>query len=65
LPFHSQAAGELRIDVALLDRVIARDPNALGELYDTYSRLLFSLILRILKKLFQPVDLARRHRREA
>jgi RNA polymerase sigma-70 factor (ECF subfamily) len=33
----------------MLDRVIARDPNALGELYDTHSRLLFGLILRILK----------------
>jgi RNA polymerase sigma-70 factor (ECF subfamily) len=36
-------------DVALLNRIVARDPNALAELYDRYSRLLFGLILRILK----------------
>ena len=49
LSFRPRTADDVRADVALLDRVIARDPNALGELYDTYSRLLFSLILRILK----------------
>ncbi len=36
-------------DVARLDRVIARDQTALGELYDAHSRLLFGLILRILR----------------
>ena len=40
---------EARLDVALLSRVVARDQNALGELYDRHSRLLFGLICRILK----------------
>ena len=40
---------QARADIALLDRVRARDQQALGELYDTHSRLLFGLILRILK----------------
>jgi RNA polymerase sigma-70 factor, ECF subfamily len=40
---------QARADLALLDRVIARDQQALGELYDAHSRLLFGLILRILK----------------
>lgn len=35
--------------MACLDRVVARDPAALGELYDAHSRRLFGLILRILK----------------
>jgi RNA polymerase sigma-70 factor, ECF subfamily len=48
-PAEQRRAEQVRTDVALLDRVIARDPNALGELYDTHSRLLFGLILRILK----------------
>jgi RNA polymerase sigma-70 factor, ECF subfamily len=42
-------ADQARADIALLDRVRARDQQALGELYDTHSRLLFGLILRILK----------------
>jgi RNA polymerase sigma-70 factor (ECF subfamily) len=49
LSFLLRTADEAHTDVGLLDRVIARDPNALGELYDRYSRLLFGLILRILK----------------
>jgi RNA polymerase sigma-70 factor (ECF subfamily) len=36
-------------DVALLDRIARRDPQALADLYDRHSRLLFSLILRILR----------------
>jgi RNA polymerase sigma-70 factor, ECF subfamily len=48
LSFQQRTADEVRSDVALLDRVIARDPNALGELYDTHNRLLFGLIFRIL-----------------
>jgi RNA polymerase sigma-70 factor (ECF subfamily) len=35
--------------VALLDRIVGRDPTALAELYDRYSRLLFGLVLRILR----------------
>jgi RNA polymerase sigma-70 factor (ECF subfamily) len=36
-------------DIALLTRVAGRDAVALGELYDRHNRLLFSLILRILR----------------
>jgi len=42
-------ADQARADIALIDRVRARDQQALGELYDAHSRLLFGLILRILK----------------
>jgi RNA polymerase sigma-70 factor, ECF subfamily len=34
-------------DIALLERVTARDEPALAELYDRHSRLLFTLIVRI------------------
>ena len=37
------------IDTALLARVGARDELAIGELYDRHSRLLFSLLMRILR----------------
>jgi RNA polymerase sigma-70 factor, ECF subfamily len=36
-------------DIALLDRIARRDQGALAELYDRHCRLLFSLILRILR----------------
>jgi RNA polymerase sigma-70 factor (ECF subfamily) len=36
-------------DVRLLERIAARDASAVGELYDRYSGLLFSIILRILR----------------
>jgi RNA polymerase sigma-70 factor (ECF subfamily) len=36
-------------DIALLDRVVARDQHAIAELYERHSRLLFGLILRILR----------------
>jgi RNA polymerase sigma-70 factor, ECF subfamily len=36
-------------DVSLLQRVVARDTAALAELYDRHSRLLFGLILRIVR----------------
>jgi RNA polymerase sigma-70 factor (ECF subfamily) len=36
-------------DMALLDRIARRDQVALAELYDRHCRLLFSLILRILR----------------
>jgi RNA polymerase sigma-70 factor (ECF subfamily) len=38
-----------RTDLALLERVAGRDERALGELYDRHSRLLFGLILRIVR----------------
>jgi len=43
------APEDARADIALLTRVIARDTSAIGELYDRHSRLLFGLILRILR----------------
>ena len=36
-------------DVSLLQRIAARDTAALAELYDRHSRLLFGLILRIVR----------------
>ena len=36
-------------DLSLLQRIAARDTVALAELYDRHSRLLFSLILRIVR----------------
>jgi RNA polymerase sigma-70 factor, ECF subfamily len=36
-------------DIALLTRVDARDADALGELYDRHSRLLFGLVLRMVR----------------
>jgi RNA polymerase sigma-70 factor (ECF subfamily) len=36
------------IDLALLRRVVARDPIAVAELYDRYSSLLFGIIMRII-----------------
>ena len=36
-------------DVRLIERIVGRDQSALAELYDRHCRLLFTLILRILK----------------
>jgi RNA polymerase sigma-70 factor (ECF subfamily) len=36
-------------DVALLNRIAARDANAVAEIYDRHSGLLYGLILRILR----------------
>jgi RNA polymerase sigma-70 factor (ECF subfamily) len=44
-PFQS----DTQADSALLERVVKRDPSAIGELYDRHHRLLFGLILRILR----------------
>lgn len=41
--------GSPAFDVALLKRIVDRDAAALGELYDRHHRLLFSLILRMLR----------------
>ncbi len=37
------------VDLALIDRMAVRDAGAVAELYDRHSRLLFGLILRILR----------------
>lgn len=39
----------IRQDVALLERIVARDAGAVGGLYDRHSRLLYGLILRIVR----------------
>ena len=36
-------------DAALLRRIVARDADAVGELYDRHARLLFNLIVRVLR----------------
>jgi len=36
-------------DILLLDRIAKRDAHAIGEMYDRHHRLLFALILRIVK----------------
>lgn len=41
---------ETRADIALLARIVARDESALADLYDRHSRLLFGLILRIVRE---------------
>ena len=40
---------DVRADIALIERIIARDADAVGELYDRHNRLLFGLVLRILR----------------
>jgi len=36
-------------DILLIERIAARDAGAVGDLYDRHSRLLFSLVLNILR----------------
>lgn len=50
---HLNAAKELK----LMKRIQARDTEALSELYDLYSRLLFGLILSVVKKRTEAEDL--------
>ena len=40
---------ETRADIELISRVVARDAAAIGDLYDRHSRLLFGLIVRIVR----------------
>jgi RNA polymerase sigma-70 factor (ECF subfamily) len=44
-----QTAEDTRGDITLIERIVARDQAAVGDLYDRHSRLLFGLILRILR----------------
>jgi RNA polymerase sigma-70 factor (ECF subfamily) len=39
---------DARGDIALIERIVARDQLAIGDLYDRHHRLLFGLILRII-----------------
>lgn len=40
---------DARYDITLIERVVSRDESAIAELYDRHHRLLFALILRILR----------------
>jgi RNA polymerase sigma-70 factor (ECF subfamily) len=40
---------DTRGDILLIERIVARDQDAVGELYDRHCRLLFGLILRIIR----------------
>jgi RNA polymerase sigma-70 factor, ECF subfamily len=44
-----QSVEEMRYDLSLLERIVKRDAEAVGELYDRHSSLLYGLILRILR----------------
>jgi RNA polymerase sigma-70 factor (ECF subfamily) len=43
------SAADVSEDLALLQRIVARDERAVAELYDRHSRLVFSVIRRILR----------------
>jgi RNA polymerase sigma-70 factor, ECF subfamily len=38
-----------RVDAALIERILSRDASAVGDLYDRHSRMLYGVILRILR----------------
>lgn len=42
-------SSDISLDLALLQRIVARDERAVAELYDRHSRLVFSVIRRILR----------------
>ena len=44
-----QSQEDTRGDIALIARIVARDESAVAELYDRHCRLLFGLILRIIR----------------
>jgi RNA polymerase sigma-70 factor (ECF subfamily) len=44
-----QSPDDASADIALVDRVVAKDERAVGELYDRHCRVLYGLILRILR----------------
>lgn len=41
--------GDARTDIGILDRIVARDERAVADLYDRHNRLLYGLILRIVR----------------
>jgi len=45
----SGTSEDIRADSTLIERIASRDANAVSELYDRYSRLLYGLILRIVR----------------
>ena len=44
-----QHSADVRVDAALIARIVAHDSGAVGELYDRHSGLLYGLILRIVR----------------
>jgi RNA polymerase sigma-70 factor (ECF subfamily) len=44
-----QTPEDAQADILLLERIVARDEHAVADLYDRHNRLLFGLILRILR----------------
>src|SRR5204863_6185659 len=48
-PTSVQSREDARGDIALIERIVARDEAAVASLYDRNCRLLFGLILRILR----------------
>jgi RNA polymerase sigma-70 factor, ECF subfamily len=42
-------SSDISVDLVLLQRIVARDERAVAELYDRHSRLVFSVIRRILR----------------
>jgi RNA polymerase sigma-70 factor, ECF subfamily len=44
-----QTVEETQADIGLLNRIVSRDSSAVGELYDRHGRLLYGLILRVLR----------------
>lgn len=46
---NGQATEDAPLDITLLERIVARDESAVAVLYDRHSRLLFGLILRMLR----------------
>jgi RNA polymerase sigma-70 factor, ECF subfamily len=52
-----QAASRLKDDGALARRLRARDPSVMGDLYDRYGRLVYSLIFRVVRNSAAAEDL--------
>ena len=49
LPMTMVASGDVGVDLLLIERIAARDAAAIASLYDRHSRVLYSLIVRILR----------------
>ena len=49
-------SSDVAVDLALLQRIVARDERAVAELYDRHSRLVFSVIRRILRNQSEAED---------